>query len=181
MRRRLLINRERVGGLGTRADDVLILEDCDTGVRKLAEACGWLEELESLWAETATEELQQQKKEDALEPVKSKDEQLEEEVEKLTREVEETLKLAESQRVSVVSVHTEANANKKANATEPSEGAENIKYQKTSPDQVSSNMPAHSDEWKPEKTGHRDRNDGESEKGHPAVDKCQGHHKTDDS
>ncbi|KAF2211369.1 hypothetical protein CERZMDRAFT_112803 [Cercospora zeae-maydis SCOH1-5] len=47
---RLLINKERVGNLGTRADDVLLLEDCDSGVRRLAEACGWLEELEALSA-----------------------------------------------------------------------------------------------------------------------------------
>ncbi|EGP86669.1 uncharacterized protein MYCGRDRAFT_100618 [Zymoseptoria tritici IPO323] len=44
---RVLINQERVGGLGGRSDDVLILGDCDDGVRKLAEACGWTEELEA--------------------------------------------------------------------------------------------------------------------------------------
>ena len=48
---RCLINKERVGHLGTATDDVLILGDCDDGVRRLAEACGWLQELEKLWAE----------------------------------------------------------------------------------------------------------------------------------
>ncbi|KAL8781096.1 MAG: hypothetical protein Q9213_006154 [Squamulea squamosa] len=46
---RLLINSERVGGLGSRADDVLLLGECDDGVRKLASALGWLEELEALF------------------------------------------------------------------------------------------------------------------------------------
>ena len=48
---RLLINLERVGGIGSRADDVLLLEDCDTGVQKLAAALGWQGELESIWKE----------------------------------------------------------------------------------------------------------------------------------
>ncbi len=46
---RVLFNLEQVGGLGTRADDVLALEDCDTGVRRLADELGWREELESEW------------------------------------------------------------------------------------------------------------------------------------
>ena len=91
---RLLINSERVGDMGSRADDVLLLEDCDSGVRKLAEACGWLEELEALWATTAPAE-------DALAPKeqvkKSRDELLEDEIEKLTKEVDNTLKLGKAQ------------------------------------------------------------------------------------
>ncbi|KAK3044496.1 hypothetical protein LTS18_001140, partial [Coniosporium uncinatum] len=43
---RLLINKERVGGIGSRPDDVLFLDECDKGVRELAKACGWSEELE---------------------------------------------------------------------------------------------------------------------------------------
>ncbi|KAF2823058.1 NAD-dependent deacetylase sirtuin-2 [Ophiobolus disseminans] len=89
---RLLINREQVGDLGSRPDDVLLLEDCDSGVRKLAEACGWLEELEALWAET---ERTEEPKEEG--PKKSRDELLQEEVDKLTKDVEETLNLGKSQ------------------------------------------------------------------------------------
>jgi NAD-dependent histone deacetylase SIR2 len=89
---RVLINQEQVGGIGSRTDDVLILGDCDAGVRKLAEALGWLEELEELWAETAPKDAG--KKE---EPKKSRDEQLENEVDKLTKEVEESLRLSENQ------------------------------------------------------------------------------------
>jgi NAD+-dependent protein deacetylase SIR2 len=90
---RLLINQEQVGTIGSRSDDVLLLGDCDDGVRRLATSCGWLEELEELWKQTApTKDAEPEEK-----PKKSKDEQLEDEVEKLTKEVEETLKLSENQ------------------------------------------------------------------------------------
>lgn len=46
---RVLFNMERVGSLGTQADDVLVLGDCDAGVRALAEALGWADELEAEW------------------------------------------------------------------------------------------------------------------------------------
>ncbi|KAF2648000.1 NAD-dependent deacetylase sirtuin-2 [Lophiostoma macrostomum CBS 122681] len=91
---RVLINQEQVGGLGSRPDDVLLLGDCDAGVRKLAEACGWLEELEDMWAKTAPEDEPDTDKE---QPKKTRDEKLEEEVDQLTREVEESLKLSEAQ------------------------------------------------------------------------------------
>jgi NAD-dependent histone deacetylase SIR2 len=95
---RVLINSERVGDLGHRADDVLVLEDCDSGVRKLAEACGWLEELESLWAETAKEgQYQPPEKQAVEEPKRDRDERLQDEVDKLTKEVEESLKLKDEQ------------------------------------------------------------------------------------
>ncbi|CAK7202934.1 Sir2 histone deacetylase Hst2 [Sporothrix eucalyptigena] len=48
---RVLFNREVVGDLGSRADDVLALGSCDAGIRKLADALGWREELETLWRE----------------------------------------------------------------------------------------------------------------------------------
>lgn len=46
---RVLFNREVVGDFGERADDVVELGDCDSGVRKLAEMLGWGEELEVEW------------------------------------------------------------------------------------------------------------------------------------
>lgn len=85
---RLLINMERVGGLGSRADDVLLLGDCDEGVRKLAKSLGWLEELEALWEETnPNKELQDQE----TVPKKTRDERLHDEVERLTADVDRTL------------------------------------------------------------------------------------------
>lgn len=88
---RILINLERVGGLGSRADDVLLLGDCDAGVRKLADALGWREELEELWRRTTPskeeQKLQQQ-------PSKTRDEKLEDEVDQLTKEIDKTLNLS---------------------------------------------------------------------------------------
>ncbi|TLD11727.1 hypothetical protein PspLS_11802 [Pyricularia sp. CBS 133598] len=46
---RVLFNREVVGDFGERAEDVIELGDCDSGVRKLAEMLGWGEELEVEW------------------------------------------------------------------------------------------------------------------------------------
>ncbi|KAI9701792.1 MAG: Sir2 histone deacetylase Hst2 [Candelina mexicana] len=88
---RVLMNKERVGSLGSRPDDVLILGDCDTGVRKLAQALGWLEELEVLWAKTNPDSVS---REEQKKPPNTKDEALEAEVEKLTGEVRNTLKLS---------------------------------------------------------------------------------------
>lgn len=89
---RLLINLERVGGLGSRPDDVLLLGDCDAGVRKLASALGWLEELEALWEETNPDKDQQQLPQP--QPTKTKDEVLEDEINKLTAEVDQSLRLS---------------------------------------------------------------------------------------
>ncbi|KAI9673928.1 MAG: Sir2 histone deacetylase Hst2 [Caeruleum heppii] len=85
---RVLVNSEQVGGLGSRADDVLILEDCDAGVAKLAAALGWKEELERLQQELNPQPVAEESK-------KTKDELVEEEVEKLTRDVESALKLTD--------------------------------------------------------------------------------------
>ena len=86
---RLLINKEQVGGLGSRADDVILLGDCDEGVRKLAFALGWTEELEAIWKEVNPE---QAKAKPA--PEKSRDEALEDEIEKITKDVDQSLKLS---------------------------------------------------------------------------------------
>ena len=87
---RLLINKERVGGLGSRSDDVLLLGDCDVGVRQLASALGWLQELEALWHQTNPEE----KPVADVQEMKSKDELLEDEIDKLTADVDTSLKLS---------------------------------------------------------------------------------------
>jgi NAD+-dependent protein deacetylase SIR2 len=89
---RVLINLEKVGSFGTRADDVMILGDCDTGVRELADALGWRKELDALWEETSPDE-----GEEAVKPAaapKSKDELLEEEIAKITKDVDVGLKLS---------------------------------------------------------------------------------------
>ena len=85
---RLLINNERVGSLGTRADDVLLLGDCDEGVCKLAAALGWLDELEALWHATKADI---DGNEGVQEKEQTADEVLEEEINKLTAEVDKSL------------------------------------------------------------------------------------------
>lgn len=93
---RLLINMEQVGTLGSRPDDVLILKDCDTGVKELAAALGWSSELEELWAGTKKDgQFVLEKKEEVK---KSRDEQLQDEVDKLTEDIDKTLQLGEDQK-----------------------------------------------------------------------------------
>lgn len=91
---RVLINKERVGGIGSGADDVLILGDCDDGVRKLAKACGWLEDLEALWARTAPGTANDVLAKPGPEAKKDQDEALDDEIDKLTKEVDKTLNLS---------------------------------------------------------------------------------------
>jgi NAD+-dependent protein deacetylase SIR2 len=86
---RVLINLERVGGLGSRPDDVLLLGDCDEGVRKFADALGWRDELESMWKETNPQKGQVK----PPEPPKSRQERLDEEIEKLTEDIDTSLKI----------------------------------------------------------------------------------------
>ena len=91
---RLMINQERVGGLGSRPDDVLVLGDCDAGVRKLADALGWREELEETWAATKkASPPDSDRKPIAAEKVKHQ--KLEDELDKLTRDIDQSLKLSE--------------------------------------------------------------------------------------
>ena len=87
---RLLINKERVGGLGSRADDVVLLGECDAGIRKLASCLGWLDELEALWRASAPE---QDATTQGLEP-RSNDEVLEDEINTLTKEIDQALQLS---------------------------------------------------------------------------------------
>jgi NAD-dependent histone deacetylase SIR2 len=86
---RVLINLEKVGGLGSRPDDVLMLGDCDTGVRKFADALGWRDELEELW-ETTNPTKGERKQQEVP---KSRQEALDDEIEKLTKDIDDSLKL----------------------------------------------------------------------------------------
>ncbi|KAL4927405.1 SIR2 family NAD-dependent protein deacylase [Aspergillus undulatus] len=89
---RVLINRERVGGMGSRPDDVLILGDCDRGVRKLARALGWEKELESLWEEANPSK---ETREEEASP-QTREERLEIEISRLTVEVDQTLEISDA-------------------------------------------------------------------------------------
>ncbi|KAL8805933.1 MAG: hypothetical protein Q9223_003905 [Gallowayella weberi] len=95
---RLLLNSERVGGLGTRADDVLVLGDCDEGVRKLASALGWQTELEALFKvhnpDVSLKELSNEDKEPHPKI-------LDEEIAKITKEVDDSLQISDRHAASV--------------------------------------------------------------------------------
>ena len=92
---RVLINKEIVGDLGSRPDDVIVLGDCDEGVRKLADALGWRSKLESMWLEVG--EKAKEKEAARLRGERqamSQDEILEAEIEKITEEVGAVLKVS---------------------------------------------------------------------------------------
>ena len=94
---RVLINMEKVGGLGSRADDILILEDCDSGVRKLASALGWEKELEALWKATRAGEIHLD--EGVVDMTgKSKKEELNDQINRLAEEIDESMRLSNSHR-----------------------------------------------------------------------------------
>ena len=88
---RVLINSGRVGGLGSRADDVLVLGDCDDGVRKLARALNWHNDLEKLWRKS------QFTVNDKPNAERTRDEALEDEIAKITTEVDRALKIGKDQ------------------------------------------------------------------------------------
>ncbi|KAK3298649.1 DHS-like NAD/FAD-binding domain-containing protein [Chaetomium fimeti] len=84
---RVLFNLEQVGSFGTRADDVMVLGDCDAGVRKLAEEIGWKDELEKAWRELVGDEEAERQLQGATKRVAA----LHDEVSKLAEEVDEVL------------------------------------------------------------------------------------------
>lgn len=88
---RVLFNLEQVGSLGTRPDDVLVLGDCDSGVRKLADELGWRDELEALWRDVVGEK----EAERQLRSAEKRGAELQSEVEDLADRVGEGLKLDE--------------------------------------------------------------------------------------
>lgn len=90
---RVLINKERVGGMGSRPDDVLILGDCDAGVRRFARAMGWEEELEALWKETNPDP---KARAEESAPPQTRDERLQDEVERLTEDIDRTLGMTDA-------------------------------------------------------------------------------------
>lgn len=88
---RVLFNLEQVGGIGSRADDVLELGDCDAGVRKLADKLGWRDELEANWRKLVGDEEADRQ----LQGATARQGELQNEIDKLADDVEDVLKLEE--------------------------------------------------------------------------------------
>jgi NAD-dependent histone deacetylase SIR2 len=88
---RVLFNMEKVGSLGSRVDDVLELGSCDNGIRKLAKLLGWTDELEDLWRNIVGDK----EAERQLRSQTDRDEEIEDELQKLTGDIETVLRLEE--------------------------------------------------------------------------------------
>ncbi|KID85195.1 NAD-dependent deacetylase sirtuin-2 [Metarhizium guizhouense ARSEF 977] len=96
-RPRVLLNLERVGRLGTRPDDVVELGECDEGIRKLADALGWRDELEACWRAVVGHEEADRQLRSAGGRGREGEVEVEDEVRKLAEGVEEALRLGESE------------------------------------------------------------------------------------
>ncbi|KAG6868260.1 hypothetical protein C0993_005751 [Termitomyces sp. T159_Od127] len=95
---RVLINLERVGDIGRRSRDIVLLGECDAIVRELCAALGWAEELDIAWAETVmtTEAGGKAKNESEGKEGEGKEEdELEKEINKIADVIEKQLDLAE--------------------------------------------------------------------------------------
>lgn len=93
-RPRVLFNRERVGGIGVRADDVVALGPCDARVRELADHLGWRDELERLWRGiVGDEEAERQLASSREQEDRGISDETEEEVDDLARKVQRVLAL----------------------------------------------------------------------------------------
>ncbi|KAF8965118.1 DHS-like NAD/FAD-binding domain-containing protein [Flammula alnicola] len=92
---RVLINLDRVGDFGSRADDVILLGKCDDIVKDLCKELGWEEELIRLWNETADSVITapQESTEKAGQPPEKPDElvELEKELAELTLDTNESV------------------------------------------------------------------------------------------
>ncbi|KAH6665531.1 DHS-like NAD/FAD-binding domain-containing protein [Halenospora varia] len=136
---RVLINKEKVGDFGSRPDDVVILGDCDEGVRKLADALGWRDELEGLWLEVGgkVKETEAQRLKEARKNM-SKDEALEAEIEELTKEVDASLQLSSDHTERTNTLLQKDKGDKATKSTESSTGVINTPQDSNESSQTSS-------------------------------------------
>jgi len=73
--------------------------DCDAGVRKLAKALGWIDELESLWRESTPALAQKAEGQEVAS--KSKDDRLNGEIANLTEEIDKSLRISNAHTTSL--------------------------------------------------------------------------------
>lgn len=109
---RLLMNMEKVGEIGSRREDVVWLGECDDGVMELAKGLGWWEEMEAIWKEARGNV-------DLDERVLN-DDTLEDEVNRLTKQVADVLNVADEHKNRVLTKleQEQKNAEEKKEAAE---------------------------------------------------------------
>lgn len=118
---RVLINLEKVGGIGSRVNDVVLLGECDAVIKELCKELGWDEELAKACGSDVKEK---GKGRDVVVPTKSKEErdaEAQTKIEAIAKEIEEKLKLDSDYKDSVVKDLT---ADKKDGAYEDEYGLE---------------------------------------------------------
>ncbi|KAI9892720.1 MAG: Sir2 histone deacetylase Hst2 [Vezdaea aestivalis] len=93
---RVLVNKERVGRLGGRVDDVLVLGDCDEGVRELVELLGWEDEVDEGWRAVGGKPEARKPREEM-----SGDEKHDQAVERLVKLVDRDLRVSDEHRAKV--------------------------------------------------------------------------------
>lgn len=106
---RVLINLDRVGDFGSRADDVVLLGRCDDLVKDLCKELGWEDELLRLWDETETSVVTDiPGKEEKLAPSKKQDAKGLEKPDSLAEIEEQFTKLAVAEEPAETSVKEDA-------------------------------------------------------------------------
>lgn len=106
---RVLINLEEAGDLGSRRDDVLSLGKCDDVIKALATELGWLEELNAAWAQTRmtldnpppADKFQEELEDQIPETEETEGEGLQQEIDRLTKSLDEKLKVANDSKKSI--------------------------------------------------------------------------------
>lgn len=106
---RVLINLEEAGDIGSRSDDVLCLGKCDEVIMELAKELGWAKELKKAWAETKSsiegagigEGEEETESDESTDLEETEEEKLKREVEKLTKSVDDTLRIADALKQNV--------------------------------------------------------------------------------
>ncbi|KAG6902620.1 hypothetical protein C0995_014226 [Termitomyces sp. Mi166 len=126
---RVLINLERVGDIGRRPEDVVLLGECDTIIRELCVALGWEEELDQAWAETALKTTQAKAEakgesegaEGEGEVGKGED-VLEKEVDKITDAIGKQLNLTEDRKQDLAKDNLSVTVEEKTSSAEVASG-----------------------------------------------------------
>ncbi|KAG5350502.1 hypothetical protein C0989_010788 [Termitomyces sp. Mn162] len=131
--RRVLINLERVGDIGRRPGDTVLLGECDVIIRELCAALGWADELEEAWAETALKDPQakaeakggNEAKAEAkggnegveVEEAGKEKEALEKEIDKITNGIEKQLDLTEVSKQNLANADSSVDAEGKTSSS----------------------------------------------------------------